>query len=79
MTGTEKTSWLDRRGPAGGRYKVLCLLQISAGLFTPLESPAIHGGDDINKTSIPHRKGGVKATSFLTGFTESPGLFSTWV
>jgi hypothetical protein len=37
--------------------------------FTPLEKPAIHGGDDINKTSIPHRKGGVKATSFLTGFT----------
>jgi len=37
--------------------------------FTPLESPAIHGGDDINKTSIPHRKGGVKAPSFLTGFT----------
>ncbi len=36
--------------------------------FTPLESPAIHGGDDINKTSIPHRKGGVKAPSFLTGF-----------
>ncbi len=51
-------------------------------LFTPLESPAIHGGDDINKTSIPHhvrklfsngthRKGGVKAPSFLTGFTKS--------
>jgi hypothetical protein len=40
-------------------------------LFTPLESPAIHGGNDINKTSIPHRKGGVKAPSFLTGFTKS--------
>ena len=57
--------------------------------FTPLESPAIHDGDDINKTSrrvesttIPHhvrklfsngthRKGGVKAPSFLTGFTKS--------
>jgi chemotaxis protein methyltransferase CheR len=51
--------------------------------FTPLESSAIHGGDDINKTSrrvesttIPplvgsfrHRKGRVKAPSFLTGFT----------
>jgi hypothetical protein len=37
--------------------------------FTPLESPAIHGGDDINEISIPHRKGGVKALSFLTGFT----------
>jgi hypothetical protein len=49
------------------RTIVLYLLQISAGLFTPLESPAIHGGDDINKTSIPHRKVGVKATSFLTG------------
>jgi len=42
---------------------------IDIGVFTQLESPAIHGGDDINKTSIPHRKGGVKATSFLTGFT----------
>jgi len=36
--------------------------------FTPLESPAIHGGDDMNKTSIPHRKSGGKAPSFLTGF-----------
>jgi hypothetical protein len=38
-------------------------------LFTPLESPAIYGGDDINKILIPYRKGGVKAPSFLTGFT----------
>jgi len=45
-------------------------------LFTPLESPAIYGGDDINQasrrvesTTIPYRKGGVKAPSFLTGFT----------
>jgi hypothetical protein len=38
--------------------------------FTPLESPAIHDGDNIIKTSIPHRKGGVKATSFLTGFIQ---------
>jgi len=43
--------------------------------FTPLEKPTIHGGDDINKTSIPlvestlrYRKGVVKAPSFLTGF-----------
>ena len=43
--------------------------------FNPLESPAIHGGD-INKSSIPpaesslrHRKGEGKASSFLTGFT----------
>jgi hypothetical protein len=27
--------------------------------FTPLESPAIYGGDDIDKASIPYRKGGV--------------------
>jgi len=40
-------------------------------LFTPLESPAIYGGDDINKVSIPYRRGGVKAPSFLTGFTKS--------
>jgi hypothetical protein len=37
-------------------------------IFTPLERPAIHGGDNIIIISIPHRKGGVKATSFLTGF-----------
>jgi len=37
--------------------------------FTPLECPAIYGGDDINKVLIPYRKGGVKAPSFLTGFT----------
>jgi len=37
--------------------------------FTPLESPAIHGGDDMNKTSVPHRKDKLKAPSFLTGFT----------
>jgi superfamily II DNA helicase RecQ len=37
--------------------------------FTPLERPAIFGRDDINKASIPSRKGGVKAPSFLTGFT----------
>jgi len=43
-----------------------------APLFTPLESPAIYGGDDINKVSIPYRKGGVKAPSFLTGFTGCP-------
>jgi len=29
--------------------------------FTPLESPAINGGNNINKASIPKRKGGVKA------------------
>jgi ATP-binding cassette, subfamily B, multidrug efflux pump len=37
-------------------------------LFTPLENSAIHGGGDINETPIPHRKGEVKAPSFLTGF-----------
>jgi ATP-dependent DNA helicase RecQ len=48
--------------------------------FTPLESPAFVGRDDINKASlqarrpsglaaIPSRKGGVKAPSFLTGVT----------
>jgi len=41
--------------------------------FTPLESPAIYGGDNINKASIPNRKGGVKSPSFLTGFTSLKG------
>jgi hypothetical protein len=27
--------------------------------FTPLETPAIYGGDYINRISIPYRKGGV--------------------
>ena len=35
--------------------------------FTPLESPAIHSRDDINKGAILYRMGGVKAPSFLTG------------
>ena len=38
--------------------------------FTPLEGSTIHGGDDIRNTSISHRKGVVKAPSFLTGFTK---------
>jgi hypothetical protein len=42
-------------------------------LFTPLESPAACGEDDINEATISNRKGGVKAPSFLTGFTGSPG------
>ena len=53
--------------------------------FTPLENPAIHGGDNINGSSlrarrpsglaaIPRRKGGVKAPSFLTGFILSSFL-----
>jgi len=50
--------------------------------FTPLESPAIHGGDNINGSSlpakrpfglpaIPRRKEGNKAPSFLIGFALS--------
>jgi molybdopterin synthase sulfur carrier subunit len=39
-------------------------------LFTPLEIPTIHGGDNINLTSIPLRKGGVETTYFPTGFAE---------
>jgi hypothetical protein len=46
--------------------------------FTPLESPTIYGGNNINKASIPYRKGGVKAPSFLTGFIYIPTLFSKW-
>lgn len=37
--------------------------------FTPLESPAINGGDEVTEVLIPYRKGGIKASSFLTGFT----------
>jgi hypothetical protein len=40
-------------------------------MFTPLESPIIYGGDDIDKILIPYIKGRVKAPSFLTGFTSN--------
>jgi ATP-dependent DNA helicase RecQ len=57
-----------------------CLDEGETHTFTPLESPAIFGRDDTNKSSlrarrpsglaaIPSRMGGVKAPSFLTGFT----------
>src|SRR4030042_4989315 len=69
--------------------------EFEKGAFAPLESTAIHGSDDINKsstflqdipapgtatkkvldkTSIPHRKGGIKAPSFLTGFDSIGGV-----
>jgi len=44
--------------------------------FTPLESPAIYGGDGIGKISIPYRKEGVKSPSFLTGFTKDSSYFT---
>lgn len=37
--------------------------------FTPLESSGIYAGDAINKKHQLLIKGGVKALSFLTGFT----------
>ena len=37
--------------------------------FTPLESPTVYAGDDINKDAIPNRKDKVKAPPFRTGFT----------
>jgi hypothetical protein len=46
---------------------------ISDCLFTlhPVGGCSIDGGNDKNKASIPYRKGGVKALSFLTGFNLS--------
>ena len=38
-------------------------------IFTPLENPAIDVESNIDRISIPYRKGGVKAPFFLTGFT----------
>jgi hypothetical protein len=40
-------------------------------LLTPLESPAIYGGDSTDRISIPYREGRVKAPFFLTGLTPS--------
>jgi hypothetical protein len=37
--------------------------------FTPLESPGIYAGDAINRKHQLLIEGGVKAPSFLTGFT----------
>jgi hypothetical protein len=48
-------------------------------MFTPLENPAIYGGDDIGKILIPYRKGGVKAPSFLTGFTSNISRRRKWI
>jgi len=44
----------------------MCVI-IKYVFFTPLESPAIYGGDHIDLYFIPCRKCGVKASSFLTG------------
>jgi ATP-dependent DNA helicase RecQ len=46
-----------------------CLHEGETQPFTPLENPAIFGGKDTGRSSIPTRKGGVKAPSFLTGVT----------
>jgi ATP-dependent DNA helicase RecQ len=58
-----------------------CLDEGETRTSTPLESPANFSRDDINRASLrarrpsglaamPSRKGGVKAPSFLTGFTK---------
>jgi hypothetical protein len=43
--------------------------------LAPLEGPVIHGGDNSVKTSIPHKKDEVKATSFLMGFPNCIGIW----
>jgi ATP-dependent DNA helicase RecQ len=64
-----------------------CLDEGETHTFTPLESPAIFGRDDINKSSlrargpsglaaIPSRKGGVKAPSVLTGLTKKERIIA---
>jgi len=65
-----------------GIFLFSCLPILSLSLFliipfTPLETHAIYGGDYINRISIPHREGGVKALSFLTGFTLFPIISSS--
>jgi hypothetical protein len=44
--------------------------------FTPLESPGIYAGDAINRQHQLFIKEGVKAPSFLTGFTGELKKFS---
>src|SRR4030042_4188862 len=59
------------------KYFPLVLSLILIIPFTPLETHAIYGGDYINRISILHREGGVKALSFLTGFTFLPIISSS--
>jgi hypothetical protein len=56
---SSKTVW------SFGKYPVI---NNPKSLFTPLESPNIYGGDVERKCSFVI-EGGVKAPSFLTGFT----------
>ena len=58
------------------KYFLLVLSLMLIIPFTPLETHAIYGGDYINRISILHREGGVKALSFLTGFTLLPIISS---
>jgi ribonuclease P protein component len=46
-------------------------MEANGGLFRvmPSESPSIHDGGNINTTSILYRRAGIKASSFLKGFT----------
>jgi CRISPR/Cas system-associated exonuclease Cas4 (RecB family) len=64
----ENTLFIFQEGE-GIKQKLSNLGIRAQGRFTPLESPTIYGGEDINKASVPNRKGGVSAPSFLTGFT----------
>ena len=59
------------------KYFPLVLSLILIIPFTPLEIPTIYGGDYVNRISIRYRKGGVKALSFLTGFTFLPIISSS--
>jgi hypothetical protein len=53
-----------KKAPAEGAPAVFRMDQSS---FAPLESPAIDGGGDSVKASVPHGKNGVKATSSSNG------------
>ena len=56
--------------PAPSRYyhiEYVPVLHLLESWFTPFETPAIDGGDDISKASIAYRKSGVKGPFLLTG------------
>jgi len=50
-----------------------------SSIFTPLERSAVQGGDDMDKISIPCRKGGVKGPVLSNGvycpFSSTLALF----
>jgi len=55
----------SKKGRGGRRYQPYA--------FTPLETPAIHSGDDIDKGSIPDQKGRGESLILSNGVNRTRG------